>query len=229
MVAFFLLFMAAFPFIVLCSLGDDVAARKKIIGITRSCFSFWLWIIGMQLKAIGEKPVGRYIYVANHTSYIDTINIVPAIDSHFRVLGKAGMTKIPFYGFLYKKIVILVERKSANSRAISMKQMWLQIKKEGSVFIFPEGTFNETKMPMKEFYNGAFRLAIKTQTPISPIVFPDAADRWHYSSWLKLWPGRNRAIYLDPIPVYGLTKKDVPMLQQKVYSLMEDALIKHKK
>ncbi len=106
--------------------------------------------------------------------------------------------------------------------------MWRHLKTEGSILIFPEGTFNETKTPLKEFYDGAFRLAIATQTPIAPIIFPDAAERWHPSAWWKFRPGRNRAIFLETFPVSGLTKDDVPALKQKVYTSMENALLKYK-
>jgi 1-acyl-sn-glycerol-3-phosphate acyltransferase len=54
------------------------------------------------------------------------------------------------------------------------------------------GTFctqhNEGNLPLKDFYDGAFWLAIKTQTLIAPVIFPDALQRWHYSAWWKLWP-----------------------------------------
>ena len=70
-----------------------------------------------------------------------------------------------------------------------MRLMWRMLKKECSIIIFPEGTFNETEAPLKEFYDGAFRLAINTQTEIWPVLFPDTVDRWHFSHWWKLWPG----------------------------------------
>ncbi len=37
--------------------------------------------------------------------------------------------------------------------------------------VFPEGTFNMTTEPLKEFYDGAFRVAIETQTPVKPVLF----------------------------------------------------------
>jgi 1-acyl-sn-glycerol-3-phosphate acyltransferase len=108
-----------------------------------------------------------------------------------------------------------------------MRQMWHVLKKESSILIFPEGTFNETDQPLKTFYDGAFRIAIRSQTPIVPVIFPDTVHRWHYSGWWKLWPGRNRAIFLSAIPVEGLTLNELPELKQQVYSRMEEELKKH--
>jgi 1-acyl-sn-glycerol-3-phosphate acyltransferase len=80
----------------------------------------------------------------------------------------------------------------------------------------------------KEFYNGAFRLAIETQTPVKPLLFLDTYDRMSYKQLLSLKPGINRAVYLEEVSVEGLTVKDTEALKQKVYELMEAALIRYK-
>ena len=118
----------------------------------------------------------------------------------------------------------MVDRSNAHSRAVSMRQLGNVLTNECSILIFPEGTFNETSRPLKDFYDGAFRLAITTQTPIFPILFPDTIKRWHYSAWWKLWPGRNRAVYLQPVDVTGMTIEDLPSLKSKVHSIMEHEL-----
>ena len=94
--------------------------------------------------------------------------------------------------------------------------------------MFPEGTFNETNNALKDFYDGAFRIAIETQTPIKPVLFVNAYDRLHYGSILSLTPGISRSVFLDEICVDGLKLKDVPMLRQKTYDIMEDALIRYR-
>lgn len=106
--------------------------------------------------------------------------------------------------------------------------MWRVLKKESDILIFPEGTFNETGKPLKEFYDGAFRLALTTQTPILPVIFPDTLARWHYSAWWKIWPGRNRVVYLDPIAVEGMDMDSLPVLKKKVFNSMEAALLKYR-
>jgi 1-acyl-sn-glycerol-3-phosphate acyltransferase len=105
--------------------------------------------------------------------------------------------------------------------------MWRSLKHEGDIVIFPEGTFNETGETLKEFYDGAFRLAINTQTPILPVVFPDTVHRWHYSGWWKLWPGRNRAVFLPEVPVEGMGLDQLPQLKATVYAAMEAELKKY--
>ena len=83
------------------------------------------------------------------------------------------------------------------------------------------------KFSLKEFHNGAFSLAINTQTPILPVIFPDTVHRWHYSGWWKWWPGPNRAIILPPVPVTDLTLDDLPALKQRLFDIMWEELAKY--
>jgi 1-acyl-sn-glycerol-3-phosphate acyltransferase len=85
-----------------------------------------------------------------------------------------------------------------------------------------------THKPVKDFYDGAFKVALETQTPIMPILFLDVYDRLNYSSVFSLNPGKCRIVYLEEVLVDGLTMDDVKMLKEKVYKKMEEGLIKYK-
>lgn len=223
-ITFIVSVLVAFPFFVVISLGNNTAARKAIHSIIRYWSIGWLWLIGMPVKVIGRQPQGRYIIVVNHISYMDTLVIFPAVATYFRPLGKKEISKIPVLGFIYKQLVILVDRSNAVSRAISMRLMWRVLRKEGDILIFPEGTFNETGAALKSFYDGAFRLAVNTGTDILPLVLPDTVNRWHFSGWWKIWPGKNRAIFLPPVKAGG---KDISTLKQEVFMKMEQELEKY--
>jgi 1-acyl-sn-glycerol-3-phosphate acyltransferase len=101
------------------------------------------------------------------------------------------------------------------------------LKRGISIFIFPEGTLNETGKPLKDLYDGAFRIAIETQTPIKPILFLDSYDRLSYKSFLSLTPGRSRSIFLEEIPVDGYTMKQIGELKARVYEILEKKLIEY--
>jgi 1-acyl-sn-glycerol-3-phosphate acyltransferase len=195
---------------------------------TDSCFFLW----GIWHKNYFEQPHDKkkqYIFVSNHISFIDIPVIFKVIrGQRIRILGKYELSKIPIFGFLYRNAVVMVNRSDAEHRRQSVEQLTSVIKKGVSVFICPEGTFNMTHQPLKEFYNGAFRLAIETQTPIKPLLFLDTYDRMNYKSFLSLTPGKNRAVYLDEVPVAGLTLDDVEILKQRVYDIMEERLLQYK-
>lgn len=225
LITFVVSLLAGFPFFLLISLGNSARGRKAIYLIVKYWSRAWLWMIGMPIRVSGAiPPRSKYIIVANHISYMDTIAIFAAIPFYFRALGKHEVAKIPILGLVYRQIVVMVDRENARSRAQSMRSMHHVLKHEACIAIFPEGTFNETGEPLKNFYNGAFRLAVHTHTPILPLVFADMEQRWDYRAWWKLWPGRNRAIFLPPVPVNGQEHNDVEMLKQKVFSQMEQAI-----
>jgi 1-acyl-sn-glycerol-3-phosphate acyltransferase len=124
--------------------------------------------------------------------------------------------------------VVKVDRNNSGQRSRSVRQLKSVLKKGISIFIFPEGTFNKTHEPLKEFYDGAFRIAIETQTPIQPILFLDTYDRMHYDSVLNLNPGRSRSVFLEKVNVDGYTSSDVALLRGKVFELMEKKLIEYR-
>ena len=147
---------------------------------------------------------------------------------HIRVLGKAEMSKIPIFGFIYKSVVVTVDRSDAEHRSRSVKILKAALKKNISVVMAPEGTFNMGHTPLKDFYDGAFRIAIDTQTPIKPVLFLDTYERLHYKSIFSLSPGKSRAIYLAEIPAEGLTSIDTSTLKLQVFTAMEQGLLKYK-
>lgn len=135
------------------------------------------------------------------------------------------MAKVPIFGFIYKNAIVTVDRSSAENRARSVLLLKSVLKKGISVLVFPEGTFNTTHQPLKEFYDGAFRVAIETQTPIKPVLLLNSYDRLHYASIFSLNPGKSRSVFLPEVSVEGLTVKDVGMLKEKVFEMMKEELV----
>jgi 1-acyl-sn-glycerol-3-phosphate acyltransferase len=192
----------------------------------------WYFFVGIKHKEIYEIPHDKnkqYVFVANHSSYLDIPSAVMCIHQPVRVLGKYEMVRYPIFGLIYRAAAILVDRRDAEHRAKSVRALKAAVKRGISIFIFPEGTFNESDQPLKDFYDGAFRTAIEMQTPIKPILFIDNTKRLHWKSIFMLTPGISRCIYLNEIKVDGYTtKQDVQLLKQKVYEIMQENLIKYR-
>ncbi|HTN17482.1 MAG TPA: lysophospholipid acyltransferase family protein [Chitinophagaceae bacterium] len=215
------------PFYLLLSLPKTLQSRKAMWALTRFWSRTWLLLAGMPVRVYGNFPdaTRRLVLISNHVSYLDAIVIFAILPHYFRPLAKAEIAKAPLFGFIYKQIALLIDRSTAQTRAKSTKMMWRTLEEECAVFIFPEGTFNETQEPMKSFHDGAFRMALKTGTPIVPIILPDTKQRWHYSHWWKIWPGRNRAYVLEPISVADYTENDVALLREHSRALMSESSI----
>jgi 1-acyl-sn-glycerol-3-phosphate acyltransferase len=220
-----------FPFVIAASFFGRIKGGNMILRLCMLWADIWFPLIFIFPRRIYEAPHDKkksYIFVSNHISWLDAAIIVKAFRQPIRPLGKVEMKKIPLFGFIYQKAIVSVDRENASNRANSVRLLKSITKKGISVLVFPEGTFNMTGRPLKEFYDGAFRVAIETQTPVKPVLFLDSYDRMNYRSIFSLTPGKCRIIYLDEIPVEGLTIRDVPALKDKVHAIMENKLIEYK-
>ena len=202
--------------------------------IYRACMVWadvWFFLIFIRHRNIYEAPVEKNqscIFIGNHISYLDTPMIVKAVRHPVRPLGKIEMTRIPIFGFIYRNAIVTVDRSSNANRARSVQRLKALLRKDISVLVFPEGTFNETGKPLADFFDGAFRIAIETGTPIRPILFLDTYRRLNYRSLLSFNPGRSRCIFLDEIPVAGLTLADVKALKDQAHEAMWQKLVAYK-
>ncbi len=225
---FIICMLIIFPFIVIASFFGKIKGGNIIYKLCQfwADIAFACW--GISHSNYFETPHHtnkQYVFVFNHISYMDIPVLMKVIrKQHFRILGKYEMAKIPLFGFIYKNAVVMVDRLNRQKRAESIRQLKSVINKGISVVIAPEGTFNISNKPLKEFFDGAFRVAIETQTPIKPILFLDTFKRMNYNTVFSLTPGKSRAIYLEEVSVEGLTLKDVKKLKEKVYALMEEKL-----
>lgn len=228
---FVILMFIAFPLVMISLLLGKIKGGNIIYQICRSWGFIWYTLIGIRHRNIYEYPHNKnkqYIFVANHISYLDIPQVLMFTMQPVRILGKAEMVKIPVFGWIYKAAVILVDRKNAETRSKSVRALKAAIKNNISIFIFPEGTFNETSNPLKSFYDGAFRIAIETQTPIKPILLVDTLERLHYHSIFSLTPGKNRVIYLNEVSVKGLKMHDIPKLRDQVFAIMDQGLKRYR-
>jgi 1-acyl-sn-glycerol-3-phosphate acyltransferase len=225
---FILLLLLVFPLALVASFWGKLRGGNWIYRFCRVWAYSWIWMIGIRHENIDELAWGKnkqYIFVANHISYLDIPLILSSIRrQHLRILGKFELKRVPLFGFIYRNAVIMVDRSNPNERSKSLRQLKSVLRKGISIFIFPEGTFNETHEPLKDFYDGAFRLAIETGTPIKPILFLDTYDRMSYTSIFTLSPGNSRSIFLEEISVEGLSINQMGILKKKVFDQMEAKL-----
>jgi 1-acyl-sn-glycerol-3-phosphate acyltransferase len=230
-VLFVTFMLLLFPFIVIASFFGRITGGNLIYRICMLWGDIWFFLVFIRHRNYYEQPLQenkQYIFVGNHISYLDAPLFVKTIRRPIRALGKIQMSSIPVFGYIYRRVVVAVDRGDAAHRAKSVRNMKSVINKGVSIIIMPEGTFNMTSKPLKEFFDGAFRVAIEMQTTIKPFLLLDAFDRMHYAHFFTLTPGSSRAVFLEEIPVEGLTLNDVPHLKQKVYDLMEKKLIDYK-
>jgi len=231
LILFIVILIILMPFFFIASFFGKIKGGNIMFRLCSYWSDVWLPLIGIRRKLIDESKGNKIrpcIFVANHVSYLDIPMIVNVIREPVRPLGKAEMSKVPLFGFLYRNAVIMVQRNKSQNRSKSVAMLKRVLQKKVSICIFPEGTFNMTQAPLKDFYDGAFRIAIETQTPIQPIIFPDTINRLNPFSFFSLTPGLCRGVYLEEIIVDGMTAADLAPLKQLVFDRMKDALIRYR-
>ena len=231
LILFIVILIILMPFFFIASFFGKIKGGNIMFRLCSYWSDVWLPLIGIRRKLIDESKGNKIrpcIFVANHVSYLDIPMIVNVIREPVRPLGKAEMSKVPLFGFLYRNAVIMVQRDKSQNRSKSVAMLKRVLQKKVSICIFPEGTFNMTQAPLKDFYDGAFRIAIETQTPIQPIIFPDTINRLNPFSFFSLTPGLCRGVYLEEIIVDGMTAADLAPLKQLVFDRMKDALIRYR-
>ena len=224
--------LAVMPFVFLSLPFGRVTGGNMIYNLCMIWGRVWYIFLGVRHQEIHEiehEKSQQYIFIANHNSYMDIPPIVLIAHNPLRILGKYESSKIPVFGWIYKEAVILVDRSSPERRSKSVRALKQAITDGLSIFIFPEGTFNESEQPLKSFFDGAFRIAIETQTPIKPLLFIDTIERMHFSTLFSMTPGKSRVVYLADISVAGLTIEDLPALKEKAYKQMEEGLKRYRK
>lgn len=151
----------------------------------RYCYFFVrLWAIGMfygmgfryRLIRKTQQQIDKnqpYVIIANHTSLMDIMLPCILFPHHpLCYVGKKELVKIPIFGTVYKRVCVMVDRKSARSRADVYRRCAERMKEGQSIVIFPEGGVpDDTSVILDQFKDGAFILASKHRFPIAVFTF----------------------------------------------------------
>lgn len=199
---------------------------KFFISISRVWMAIFLPLTGVIMRIKGKekfKPGENYIVVCNHSSLMDVPVSSPGIPGANKTIAKIEMSRIPLFGMIYKRGSVLVDRKSEKSRKDSINEMKLVLERGMHMCIYPEGTRNRSGKPLKEFHDGAFKLAIQTGKPIMPAIIFNTAKVLSPNNLFHYWPHPISMYFLDPIMVSNID--DPQILKEKVFKVMWDFIV----
>ncbi|HEU5290978.1 MAG TPA: lysophospholipid acyltransferase family protein, partial [Cyclobacteriaceae bacterium] len=160
-----------------------------------------------------------YIYVSNHTSFLDLPGLRLLIPSEFRPIAKKELLKIPLFGLVVRGATVVVDRSNAQSRKKSIEKIREILGHGVPALIFAEGTQNRTKEILQPFKDGAFRIAVETQIPIVPLVVI-GAGRLMPPGTIEMRPGKIKIIVGEELDVTGKTIDQVAEIKQQVFNEM---------
>jgi 1-acyl-sn-glycerol-3-phosphate acyltransferase len=217
-------FLATFLIIFIPSMLTYLIKGNKgqyvFIIISKIWMRTWLALIGCSFKVKGLENFRKntpYIITVNHNTLLDVPVTCPFIPGANKTIAKKSFTKIPLFGSFYRRGAVLVDRNDAKSRVESFNAMKQVLAKKMMMCIYPEGTRNRTKEQLKVFYDGAFKLALETQTAIIPALLFNTNKAMPNNKVLYLLPTKLEMHFLPPVLPEEITSKE---LKDKVFDIM---------
>lgn len=198
--------------------------------IHRQCFWWAGAIIGMnpfwKLEVSGLEnidPKQTYVMVANHQSIFDIV-VLFRMKADFKWVSKESLFRIPIFGWCMSLCqYIRLRRGDGSSIKKAYREAAENLRKNMSVMFFPEGTRSDTK-DMRQFQNGAFKLAIKEKRPILPISINGTINAIPKGSWIAKKKAFCRLTVLPSISTEKLQIKDFSALNEQVYNKLFNQL-----
>lgn len=170
-----------------------------------------------------EDPRRPYVVVGNHQSLAD-IPVISCLPWEMKWVAKAELFRIPFVGWQMKLAGdISVDRSDSRSGARALMAARKYLQDRCSVMFFPEGT-RSRHGGVGAFSEGPFRLAIKEQLPVLPIVIDGTRNALPKHSWRFGEPSSIHLKVLPAVSTEGLSSKDAARLTEDVRKRIEDQL-----
>lgn len=165
---------------------------------------------GVQLRIEGlEKidPTQKYVFVANHRSYMDIPAVLVSLPVEIRFYAKQGLFLVPFLGTHLKRAGHLPVARGDARASVKSMTLGARLIQDGhaSMLLFPEG--GRSRGPMREFKEGAAYIAIKAGVPAVPLGIEGTRKVLPMgSSYVRGGPVVLRIG--DPIPTAGMKLHD---------------------
>ena len=223
-------YVVCFPFF---ALGlRYLSNHRSLIRLSMRCSQLWFVCSALRWRIRYEKElkVGQsYVFCANHNSYLD----VPSIfltNQPLVFVGKSALAHIPLFGYMYRRMHIMVNRDNLRSRYNVLEAAQAALKENKSLVFFPEGGIHSKYPPcLAPFKKGAFRVAITSQVPIVPItimynwmIMPKYARQPPYRPYTH----RVELLIHTPISTQNLREEDEHLLMKQVRARIEQPLRK---
>lgn len=205
-------------------IGIPILVSRKGFPVSYQFVRLWVALASfftqVRFKVHGKENLQnshKTIYVINHTSYLDAPAIPAILPWAVKALGKKELSIVPIFGQLVSGFAVWIDRTDPKSRQEGQDRIKAVLDSGTPILISPEGTRNNSKELLLPFKNGAFRLAIETNTPITPLLFLGANKLMPRGTFL-MKPGTVHCYILPLIPIEH--SETVESYKEKVREVM---------
>jgi 1-acyl-sn-glycerol-3-phosphate acyltransferase len=194
------------------------------------CARWWCrliaWTIGARIRVHGTANVRAdcaYVYMANHSSLIDTPAMFAYLPYQFKIMAKKELFYIPFMGWhLWTSGNFPVDRSDGRKTARSLRAVIEGVRAGKSLVVFPEGT-RTPDGKLQDFKPGAFKIALRAGVPIVPVTIRGTFKLLPKTT-LAPRPGRVEVIIGEPIDTSDYNEKRVDELIERTRAAIQSKL-----
>ncbi|MCK4875884.1 MAG: 1-acyl-sn-glycerol-3-phosphate acyltransferase [Sulfurimonas sp.] len=177
--------MAIFSIIITNYYGFKLKINKDSIDKKRIRIAYATAILNrlnIKIKVINADRLpqdGQYLLTSNHRTIIDPL-IVELATKDSKIFGywiaKKELYNSLFFGMFTRNGGTILLDREASQMSSFFKDIKACVKEGNSIYIFPEGTRNQTDSPIAEFKEGAQIIAIKNRLPMLPVFIRSKAN-----------------------------------------------------
>ena len=192
---------------------------QNLASVIYKIFFKLLPVVKLKFSLLDDLPEGA-IYVSTHQSSLD-YPILGSFIKRYLTVTNLNFTVIPFASYVGQLIGARSLKKNNLGDVSKMYDEFEELLNNNrNIVIFPEGTRSDGKK-LGKFKKGAFRLAMKTNKPIIPIIIDGSAKILPKGDpcFKTTSPTTVNVTMLDP--VYPDKFKDEAELLNYVHSIMQ--------
>jgi len=204
-----------------------LGTRDPLMAIAKWAMDLGLTILGVRVEALGREAIdkgSRYVFMANHLSFVDGPMLYRLIPQYVRIILKKSIFRIPVLGPGMRFVgFVPVDRKGVRGGRQSIDAAARLMRERGySYLIFPEGTRSRDGRT-RTFRRGGFFLAIEAGAPIVPISVAGTYELMPKGSMFAR-SGPVRVRFHPPISSLGYGPANMGELMDRVKAAIESGL-----
>lgn len=215
---YIVLVIAITPFLFFCML---TGLRDPLVSVGLWAMRVGRLVLGIKVEVAGLDriaPHTAYIFMPNHTSFLDGPLVMMLIPGVARAILKKSILRIPIVGIGMRFVgFVPVDRKGAEGGKKSIARAVALMREKGySYLIFPEGTRSRDGR-LQPFRRGGFFLALENGVPIVPVTISGTRELMPKGQGFAR-RGTVGVVFHEPVPVAGYTPETMSGLMEKVRS-----------
>jgi 1-acyl-sn-glycerol-3-phosphate acyltransferase len=203
--------------------------RRQVVlhQFTNFWASLYTWVNPLwPVTVTGREKIRRgetYVMVSNHLSLLDIL-VLHRLFRHFKWVSKIENFRIPCIGWNMRLNRYIELRRGERDSVLQMMADCERTLRSGSsILMFPEGTRSRTG-ELQAFKAGAFELALRTDSPLLPIVIEGTSNALPKRGFVLRGRHPIRIRVLDPIPADSFAQLSAKELAEQTRALYAQQL-----